>query len=199
MAAAIASATTTAAASTSAAVTTTASAPTSITTTSTTPVSAAAFTAPIFSAAFATGAEFGAFTFWRAELAAVAIAFGARRALCGLGGHFVRDAKLFIGSFPAELHAVVLIDVDDEHLHFITHATNIADGVDVTGRKLADVNQSVTAGQDFDKGAEILDAGDAAVVNLADLDGGGAGLDLGEGRLGPFAVAAGDGSQCLRH
>jgi hypothetical protein len=57
-----------------------------------------------------------------------------------LGGQFVGNAEFFISPLPAELHAVVIIDVDHEHFHFVTHAANVADRVDVTGGQLADVN-----------------------------------------------------------
>jgi hypothetical protein len=40
----------------------------------------------------------------------------------------------------------MIIDVDDEHFHFISHTADIADGVDVSGRKFADVNQTIAAG-----------------------------------------------------
>src|SRR4029078_3008452 len=82
--------------------------------------------------------------------------------------------------------------VDHQHLHLIADAADIADGVDVAGRELADMHQTVAAWQNLDEGAEILDARNAAVVDLADLDGGGAGFDRSQSGVGPFAIGAGD-------
>ena len=82
-----------------------------------------------------------------------------------------------MGSLAAELHAVVLIDIDDEDFHLVTHAANIPDRVDVASGELADVNKTVAAGQNFDECTEILDARDTPVVDLADLHRGGAGCD----------------------
>ena len=55
---------------------------------------------------------------------------------------------------------------------------------DVAVGQLADVDQAVLAGQDLDEGAELLDGGHAALVDPADLDPFGHGLDLVAGGLG---------------
>src|SRR5437867_3428453 len=70
-------------------------------------------------------------------VAFVAAAWGALSpagAFTPLGSHFVWQAQLFKGPFAAELDAVVLIDVDHEHFHLVTHATNVAHRADIAGR-----------------------------------------------------------------
>ena len=59
--------------------------------------------------------------------------------------------------------------------------------IDVAVGQLADVAQAVLAGQDLDERAEILDARDAAFVDLADLHRRGQRLDLAQRRLGAIA------------
>src|SRR5207253_2411299 len=57
--------------------------------------------------------------------------FGPGRTFGGLGSHLVGDAKFFVGPLAAELHAIMLIDIDHEDFHLVPHAAHIADGVDV--------------------------------------------------------------------
>ena len=59
---------------------------------------------------------------------------------------------------------------------------------DVLVVQLADVAQAVPARQDLDEGAEVLDRGDPALVDLADLHLLGQRLDLGLGGLGAGGV-----------
>src|SRR5439155_16113765 len=113
---------------------------------------ASAFTAAVLAATFASaflGAIFLTLTAF-AIFAAGAVTFLARSTLGGLRSHRVGNAELLVGSLAAELDAVVLIDIDDQDLHLVTDAADIADGVDVAGRELADVHQAVAARQDFD-------------------------------------------------
>ena len=53
----------------------------------------------------------------------------------------------------------------------VADLADVADAGDVAVGQFADVAEAVFAGQDFDERTEVLDAADAAVVDLADLDG----------------------------
>ena len=95
-------------------------------------------------------------------------------------------------SATAQFDPIVVVNVDDQHLHLVADSTDIRDAVDVFVGELADVAQAIAARQDFDKGAKVLDAGHAALVDLADLHRGRQRLDLGQSGLRPFGVAAGN-------
>ena len=85
----------------------------------------------------------------------------------------------------AEFDAVLIVDGQDFDLHGVAHLADVGDAVDVFVGQFADVAESVFSGDDFHEGPEVLDAGHAAVVDFADFDGGGEGLDLGHGFFAP--------------
>jgi hypothetical protein len=67
--------------------------------------------------------------------------FGAFR-----GRQLVGQAKLLQRPSPAELDAVVIVDVDDQDLHLVADAANVADAGDVARRQLRNVTQAVATG-----------------------------------------------------
>src|SRR5262249_32793646 len=92
----------------------------------------------------------------------------------------------------AQLHAVLLVDEDDLHVHHVAHLADVVDAVDVFVRQLADVAQAIFAGQNLDEGAKVFYAGHPSVVDLADLHRLGERFDATHGRLGAFRFVAGD-------
>src|SRR5207302_514585 len=86
-------------------------------------------------------------------------------------------------SLARQLDAVLVVDGDDLDLHDVADLAHIFDLVHVLVVQLADVAESVTAGKDFNEGAEVLDGRDAAFVNFADAHFLGQGLDLLPRRL----------------
>ena len=99
-------------------------------------------------------------------------------------------AALGQGRLAGELDAVLVVDGDHLDQHRVADPADVVDAADVAVGQLADVDQAVLAGQDLDERAEVLDRGDAAFVDLADLDPFGHRLDLVAGGLGPGGVDA---------
>jgi hypothetical protein len=75
------------------------------------------------SATIASVASIGAFAPVAAILAAAATA---------IAGHFVGKPKLLHRLATAQLHAVVIIDIDDQYLHFVSNAANVLNAADET-------------------------------------------------------------------
>ena len=63
----------------------------------------------------------------------------------------------------------MLVDCDHLDLHQVANFAHIANAADIAGIEFADVAQAIAPGQDFDKCAEVLDGGDLALINAADL------------------------------
>ena len=108
----------------------------------------------------------------------------------GACGELVDLAALGQGGLARQLDAVLVVDGDHLDQHRVADPADVGDARDVAVGQLADVAQAVLAGQDLDEGAEVLDRGDPALVDPADLDALGHGLDLVAGRLGPRGVDA---------
>jgi hypothetical protein len=71
----------------------------------------------------------------------------------------------------------VIVDVDDQYLHGVPDTADRVDAGDISVGQFADVAQAIFAREDFDERAEVANAGDDSVVDLADLDRCGAGFD----------------------
>src|SRR5262249_40918810 len=91
-----------------------------------------------------------------------------------------------------QLDAVVLVDGDHLHLQLVADLDHVLDPPDVLVVQLADVAQAVAARDDLDEGAEVLDRGDLALVDLADADLLGQRLDVHLGGRGPGGVVVRD-------
>src|SRR5262249_5395444 len=147
-------------------------------------------------AAFST---FPAFALPRAAFAALPAPIGASLAslptaaiAAGAALRGRRGAGLALGFAeedpPRQLDAVVFIDGDDLDRQLVAHLAHILDLADELVVQLADVAQPFLAGQDLDEGAKVLDRGDAAFVDLADLNLLANGFDLAHGSLGALGV-----------
>src|SRR5579883_1133208 len=100
--------------------------------------------------------------------------------------------QLAQGGLAAELDAVLLVDRDHLDLDLVADFAYVAHALHVAVGQFANVAQAVFAGQDFDERAKVLDTGHAAVVNLADLDALGEGLDATHGGVGAVGVGRRD-------
>ena len=78
----------------------------------------------------------------------------------------------------------MIVDGDDLHLQVVPDLADVLHPVDVFVVELADVAQAVASGQNFDKGAKVLDGGHSPVVHFADADFLGQGFDFKLGGLG---------------
>src|SRR5690606_22216305 len=92
----------------------------------------------------------------------------------------------------AELHLAEVVDVDDLDLDLVADLDDVGDRADEAVRQLGHVHEPFLAGQDLDEGAELLQAADAALVDLADLDLGGHVLDPRDAGLDLRRVRAAD-------
>ncbi len=99
---------------------------------------------------------------------------------------------VFHGLLAGELDAALVVDGDDLDADRLAHLHFFADGFEEAIGELGNVAEAVLAGDDFDEGAEILDAGDLAVVDFADLDVFGEAFDFFAGLLGGFHAHGGD-------
>ena len=77
-----------------------------------------------------------------------------------------------------QLHAALVVDGDDLHLHLVADLHHVVDAADVARIEFGDVAQPVAARGDLDERAEFLDRDDLPLVDRADLD-------LGAQRLDP--------------
>ena len=75
------------------------------------------------------------------------------------------------GTFATELDPILIVNGNHLDGHRVTDLADIGDISDVFVGQFADVTESIFSGQDFNKGSEVFDTGDPAVVDLADLDG----------------------------
>src|SRR5690606_26016253 len=88
------------------------------------------------------------------------------------------DRRLLLHGPPTtQLHAVVVVDVDHQHPHPVSHSANIRHTTHVLVGQFADVAETIATGQDFDERTKVLDAGHTAFVDLPDLDRRRQGLD----------------------
>ena len=92
------------------------------------------------------------------------------------------------GSLAAEADPALFVDADAFDPDDIAHLDDVFGGLDPEIGELADVDEAVLAGEDFDEGAEFLDGDDLASVDLADLDFGGDGFDAFAGDAHAFGV-----------
>ena len=83
-----------------------------------------------------------------------------------------------------QLHPVMLVDGDDLDLELVADLAHILDLADILVVQLAYVTEPIAAGQDLDEGAEVLDRGHPALVDLADAHLLGQRLDLHAGCFG---------------
>src|SRR5262249_45948742 len=91
-----------------------------------------------------------------------------------------------------QLHPVLIVDGYDLDLKHVSHLADTLHLVDIFVVELADMAEAVAARENLDEGAEVLDRGDAALVDLADLDLLGNCFDLGPGGLGAGGVEVGN-------
>ena len=63
----------------------------------------------------------------------------------------------------------MIVDIDDENLHWIPDAANRIDVGHVPVGQFADVAEAILSWEDFDERAEVTNAGNDTVVDLADL------------------------------
>src|SRR5271169_5901168 len=80
----------------------------------------------------------------------------------GLGGFIAH--RLFAG----KLDAALIVDGDDLHADGLAELHFFANGLEEAVGEFGNVAQPILSGDDFDEGAEILNAGDLAGVDLAD-------------------------------
>ena len=90
---------------------------------------------------------------------------------------------LFHGSAATELDAATVIDAKALHAHLIADLADVLDGTHALVGELGDVAESVLARQNLDERAELLDAGDGALIGLAGLGLGRDGVNLALGGL----------------
>ena len=88
--------------------------------------------------------------------------------------------------------AVLLIKGDDLHLELIAHLDETFERLGVTPLVLADMHQAFLAGQELHKGAELDDADDLGVEDIAHLGNGADVLNPFEGGSDVFFVLRGD-------
>src|SRR5260370_383939 len=128
-------------------------------------------------------------------------ALTARRWSAAAGGGGMRSRAMRRSSAGAgfaqqhlarQLDPVLVVDGDDLDLQPIADLAHAIDLVNELVVQLADVAQAVAAEENFDERPEILDGGDAAFIDLADLDFLGDGFDLGLGLLGAGGAGVGD-------
>ena len=75
--------------------------------------------------------------------------------------------------FAGQVNAAFLVDFRYFDNDFVADGNNVFNLADMFGGKLADMNQTFFAGQDFNKCAEVHQAGNFAGVNFADFRFGG--------------------------
>ena len=108
----------------------------------------------------------------------------------GFGSQIVFDTEFFKSASAGEFDAVMVIDIDDQNLHRISDAADRIDARDVTAGQFAYVAQTVFTGEDLDKSAEVTDARNDSVVDLADLNRCGAGFDAAQRCLCRIGIGA---------
>ena len=152
----------------------------------------AAITTPVAAAITAVAAPVAA-----AITTALVAAFGSPTGRVGFPGSLLLSGFLDQGlAGQAEL-AGPGIDVDQLDLELVADLGDAFQAVDVAVVPLADMDQAFGAGDEFDEGAELLDAGNRAGVGLADLGQLSEVADPTLGLLDAGQVGAGDGDDAI--
>ncbi len=87
----------------------------------------------------------------------------------------------------------MIVDADAKHLHLITDLADLADIIHKPVREFADVAQSITARQDFNKRTKVFHAADRTVVDFSNLNSRCASFDFFQRLLSHLCVRTGNG------